>query len=58
MEPLNQQTATIVATIIFTAGILYQRILSVEKKVVQIDTLNEKIARLETEVKNLKAKYQ
>ena len=53
---MNVEIGTIItiATIIFSAGIVYNKVNTLEKKVSKLDGYGERILKLETEMKFLK----
>ena len=54
MESL--QTLLTIASVIFASGILYGKIRDIERKVDKIETLGDRITKIEVELGNIKEK--
>lgn len=50
------QTVITALTVVFAAGVVYNKVGNLERKIDKIENLNERIATLEVEVRNLKQK--
>ena len=46
------------SSIVFAAGILYARVNSIEKRLDRMDTHGEAIARMQTDIDNIKKRIQ
>lgn len=59
---IDNNTASVIASVIFAAGILYSKVNSSEKKIDSLvskkDEHDHRITKVETEVKNLKENLQ